>query len=34
MAGLAVALLMVVCTFGAQKPVMLTTPAEYQLMNV
>ena len=34
LAGLTVALLMVLCTYGANKPVLLTTPAEYQLMNV
>ena len=34
LAGLTVALLMVLCTYGANKPLLLTTPAEYQLMNV
>ncbi|MGN0221136.1 MAG: T9SS type A sorting domain-containing protein [Prevotella sp.] len=33
-AGLAVSLLVSLCTLGAQKPVLLTTPAEYQLMNI
>ena len=33
-AGLAAVLLTALCTFGAQKPVLLTTPAEYQLMRV